>query len=842
MGRWFASGPLAPVALENSAARRMRTADFARFALQLALVLIAIHALALEASLGLSWILPWIGVGYCVHVWLPPTWKLPCFLLVSAGAFTSVVGPAAAATVFALGALLFALCHLPTSLPVRVAALVAVGVALCTARAGYVEAPWSPLVLPLLASMFLFRCALYLYDEHTQPRAVPLSMRLSYFLLLPNVCFLLFPVVDYRTFQRTYYAQPAAEIHARGLRWMLRGVVHLLVYRFVHKFLTPEPEGVDDLLDLSLFLVSSYLLYLRVSGHFHLVVGILHLFGFALPETNHSYWLSSSFSDGWRRTNVYWTEFMKKLVYYPSFMRLRRHGTTFAIVAATLLVFAATWQLHALQWFWLQGEFPLAWDGLFWGGAGLLALVSVLVETRGGATAPLAAGPPSVAAAAWRVLRIAGVFATTSLLWSLWSSRSLSEWLAVLLRAGDFRAREWLWLVAVVALAVAVGTLWQCWRPLVGLAARRERWLTSPWAHGGACALLACLAWAPAPDSLGTFASLVHARVLRGATVNFGEQTASTAYYDRLIRNDGRVDWAWKGARFDPDDAPGFMTSALLQPIPTGGIFELMPSRRLRLAGEDYTSNADGMRDREYPHRKPPQTWRIALLGTCVEMGIGVGDEAVVDVLLEKHLNRDVSPRTGLTYEVLNFAVPAYTILHQMFLVRDKVAAYEPDVVLVSNHVGSTVKYLIEAARAQGNLAEEALQVLDIAGVKPGMDENEVRQKTRAILEDIELWTLRRLGRECTQVGAIPVWMDVPMFIIDEAPPEGLLARIESVRTSAQEAGFRTIDLSSGVVDLPMQDLVHPLFEHVANAAGHRVLEARLYRALLAQPDLLGEH
>src|SRR5262249_35862260 len=130
MGRWFASGALAPAALEHASPRALRWTSFAQHALQLAALLVAIHALAIEASLGLTRLLPGVGVVFAVRAWVPAAWKLWCFVLVSAGAFVALLGPAAAATVFALGALVFALCHLPIGVWWRAALLVAVGAAL----------------------------------------------------------------------------------------------------------------------------------------------------------------------------------------------------------------------------------------------------------------------------------------------------------------------------------------------------------------------------------------------------------------------------------------------------------------------------------------------------------------------------------------------------------------------------------------------------------------------------------------------------------------------------------------------------------------------------------------
>ena len=59
-------------------------------------------------------------------------------------------------------------------------------------------------------------------------------------------------------------------------------------------------------------IVFTYLLYLRVSGQFHIIVGMLHLFGYDLPETNHRYLLARSVNDFWRRVNIYWKDFMVK--------------------------------------------------------------------------------------------------------------------------------------------------------------------------------------------------------------------------------------------------------------------------------------------------------------------------------------------------------------------------------------------------------------------------------------------------------------------------------------------------------------------------------------------------
>src|SRR5437773_10838749 len=132
-------------------------------------------------------------------------------------------------------------------------------------------------------------------------------------------------------------------------------------------------------------MVGMYLLYLRVSGTFHLIVGLLHMFGFNLAETHHLYLLSSSFTDFWRRINIYWKDFVMKLFFYPIHFKLRKIGPIRAMVVATLVTFLATWLLHSWQWFWIRGTPLLDWkDFSFWMILALLVLVTAIYETTRG--------------------------------------------------------------------------------------------------------------------------------------------------------------------------------------------------------------------------------------------------------------------------------------------------------------------------------------------------------------------------------------------------------------------------------------------------------------------------
>ena len=399
-------------------------------ALELVLLLFVIYYFKLESQAFFR-LAALASAGFVVHYFLPFRFRVPFFLLLSLAGITLVLGWQGL-WLIGLALLLIALCHLPASIRVRVGCLLVAGAVLAFLRSGWVAVPWSVAIWPILASMFMFRAILYMYDLSHKATPASIWQRLSYFFLLPNVCFPLFPVVDYRTFLRTYYNEERHRIYQIGVHWIFRGLTQLILYRIVYYYLSMAPAEVDDSGDLVRFVVSGFLLYLRISGQFHVIVGILRLFGFNLPETHHLYFLSTSFSDFWRRINIYWKDFMVTIFFYPLYLALRRRGETMALLTSTALVFLATWVLHAYQWFWIRGSYHFAWnDVLFWTTLGVLVMGNTLLEARRGRERLVSEQTWTLRRAVVVVVRTAGTFVVIASLWSLWTSASVSEWLTV---------------------------------------------------------------------------------------------------------------------------------------------------------------------------------------------------------------------------------------------------------------------------------------------------------------------------------------------------------------------------------------------------------------------------
>lgn len=370
--------------------------------------------------------------GFLIHHFIPLQYRLLFFSLLSLAGILIVFGLTNSVWLIGIGLVLIGICHFPVSFLGRVVILVIFGAFLAVLRLGWIPGPWSGDIWPILGSMFMFRLIIYLYDLKNSQESVSIWRTLSYFFLLPNIIFPLFPVVDYSAFRRTYYDEDQYRIYQKGVEWMFRGVTHLILYRFVYLYLVISPEDVLTISDLVRYLISNFLIYLQVSGQFHLIVGMLHLFGFNLPETNHRYCLASSFTDFWRRINIYWKDFMMKVFYYPAYFRLRRWGTTTAMVLSTLFVFFVTWFLHAYQWFWLRGSFLLAWqDVLFWAILALLVIANSLYEAKYGRKRALGKRSWALRDTALLAMNTVMTFSVICILWSLWTSPSLSDWFSL---------------------------------------------------------------------------------------------------------------------------------------------------------------------------------------------------------------------------------------------------------------------------------------------------------------------------------------------------------------------------------------------------------------------------
>jgi hypothetical protein len=815
--------------------------------IQLALALLVIRQFQLETRTFFN-VMLLIGAGFVVHALLPLQYRLAFFALLSVAAIGIALGPVDGLSVILLGLVLIGICHLPLRMPVRIGMQFGTAALFALWRIELLPAPWSAAIWPVLASMFMFRLVIYLHALSHDPVSPTAAQTIAYFFMLPNVCFPLYPVVDYSTFVRTYYDRDAGRIYDTGMKWIARGLLHLILYRYVYLHLASDPAQLNTLGDVVRYLLATFLLYLRISGQFHLITGMLHLFGFGLPETHHLYFLASSFTDFWRRINIYWKDFMMKLVFYPSYFWLRRWQGKIPLVGATLVVFLATWILHSYQWFWLRGGFPVTvQDILFWGILALLVILGSLREMKQPGSHKPGRGPAWSASLALRTL---GTFVVICVLWSLWSTHSMTGWLMMWTVAGNIAPGD-LWLLSGLAIGgfVIAGRPWSVWetqdnntRPFYRQPALYSTGLLV------AILVIGNVSWYQRYSP--QLASIVES--LHRSTLNSQDAALQhKGYYENLDNTSRMSASLWNVRAKRPKHWVGLNATRAYRARNDFLDGDLRPGVHITFLDHDLTTNRWGMRDRDCSLVKPGGTYRIALLGPSHVMGSGVADGETFADFLEERLNRDSNG--GVHFEVLNFGVAGYSLLAQAFMLEDRALKFQPDAVVITEGPrlkGGVVGHLLRAiatraslpfpglealVRGTGALAladtgfpvpfESVRSLLRSCGVQTRMPWDEAGRRLGFAADDIVRWTLKHVASTTREHNAVPIFLALDN--VDDPPAEPVRALED-----AHAAGFLVFNLFDLWQNRDKDALRLGEWDHHPNAVANKLIAERLFELI----------
>ncbi|MEO7514015.1 MAG: hypothetical protein ABIZ91_19930 [Gemmatimonadaceae bacterium] len=810
--------------------------------LQVTVLLLLIIGLRIENPAFYQRIAPLALGGAVVNHLLPLRHRLRFFALLSMAGMWLVFGIVQGTWILGIGFTFIVLCHLPVHRRIRLALVLAAATGLVLMRANYVASPWEGAIWPVVGSLLMFRLIVYLYDLPHLKERTTWEQRVAYFFCLPNVVFPLFPVIDFSTFRRTYYDRPAAEIYQEGIHWILRGLVHLVGYRLIYQYGTLSPAEVRSGSSLIVYLVANYGLYLRVSGQFHLITGVLHLFGFRLPETHRFFFLAANFSDLWRRINIYWKDFMQKVFYMPMFFRLMRgRGETFAMVVSTIFVFVATWLFHSYQWFWLLGTWLWsATDTLFWAILGVCLIVNSLYEARKGRVRSV--GVPRLTAR--RMLRnsvqTVAMFTFMSLLWALWTSPTFGDF-ANLLRNARFGGRD----IAVLAgVWLAVGVLATAMFRRAHAAQGKST--TPRWLAAGATACLAVIPLSEVTrlrDYLPEEArvALSHAR---DTQLNKRDQEQlQRGYYEKIVGVNRFNNELWRVYSLRPASWTRLDSTGAVRQTSDDRLVELVPGFKIgNFHGAPLTVNSTGLRDREYSLAKPVDVFRIVVMGQSYVLGEGVKVDETFENVLEDRLNTDLARSLGYSrIEIINLAAPAYTALQQSAdLAMGRVAQWSPDVVLCVGHYREFPQldnyfraYLRQ--RDAGSWSPHMAEWIERAGLSRDLSAEEIGQRLDPFRAPILSATYVEMVRRIRALGALPVFAYIP------TPDTRVDAQLlEAYLASTKDAQFPVALDFGDVYDLQDQkDLVVAEWDHHPNARGHRLIAAKLYEVMRANPTLL---
>jgi hypothetical protein len=849
-------------------------APFSAIILQFGLIVLAVHSWQIE-SLSLARLMQFALVGFVIHHLLPLRFRLPFFAILSLVAIVTALGQMGpktwvagltgrislsnflyhltpGLTLIGIGLTLIGLCHIPIRFSARVALVVVAGAALTLLRA---HSQWFADVgemWVILGSMFIFRLMVYLYDLKHRTAPFTMARAISYFFMLPNPSFPLFPIVDYKTFCSTYYNEDWVRVYQTGLRWMIRGVFQLLLYRLVYQFAPLDITKLSSTLDVAGFMVGSYLLYLRISGSFHLIVGLLHMFGFNLPETHHLYLLASSFTDLWRRINIYWKDFVMRLFFYPAYFKLRKIGTLRAMSVATLATFFATWLLHSWQWFWIRGSPLFSWlDVFFWAILGILVLLNGLYEATLGQRRTLTTSRVSVQARLIVGLQTIGTFAVICTLWTVWSCQSWGELRTLADAASRPKPRELAIILAGLAAIGASGALWgRSGRDTSeGLAGHAVRGPFNFWPSAAGVGITAiCLLAAPSvitwaiPSAKHVVARL-HYDVLNARDMSLQRR----GYYEQL--DVGRVKstrresaprataWRWRKADKMPE---GWQDGAnvICRKRSDFLMSEIVPSVSTVLRGAIATTNHLGMRDREYEKTKPRNTYRAVLLGSSHDLGSGVKDEETYENIVEDRLNHQLPDPRYSRYEILNLSTSGDCVLQMLLRLEQFGFQYEPDAAILSvsaverqflvQHLRKSLTLGIDPPSDYRNVLE---RIAHKAGVHGRMPDMMIERRLLPYVSEIYEWVFDRFARQCEQRRVRPVVIYRPAPVdfegLEQLGRSGIIRRVSFAK-------LEIIDLSPAFDMIANRDtLIIAQWDHHTSPTGHRLLADKLYEGLV---------
>jgi len=101
--------------------------------------------------------------------------------------------------------------------------------------------------------------------------------------------------------------------------------------------------------------------------------------------------------------------------------------------------------------------------------------------------------------------------------------------------------------------------------------------------------------------------------------------------------------------------------------------------------------SAQGLRDREHALRKPPRTYRIAVLGDSYAEAFQVPRDSAFWAVMERRLRACPALR-GLRPEAINFGVAGYGTAQELLTLRYRARAFEPDAVLLTVTMGNDLR------------------------------------------------------------------------------------------------------------------------------------------------------
>jgi hypothetical protein len=307
--------------------------------------------------------------------------------------------------------------------------------------------------------------------------------------------------------------------------------------------------------------------------------------------------------------------------------------------------------------------------------------------------------------------------------------------------------------------------------------------------------------------------------------------TLSGAEVDVTAAAEGRKGWLHL-------EAPPFEAGPLAMSVDDVREFVLKPGLSFDHDGARWSTNSLGMRDREYPTRKPPGTFRIGLVGDSIGAGWGVNDGDGFEPTLERLLDERSRSGGGPTIEILNFAVPGHGPGQRWDHFSRIGWAVSPDLVIFESTLADSgwderrLRGLLP--RGVGWETPVYRDALGASGAEPGGTPDDYKRVLRPFRDAFFSGVYRAVVDDCRSHGVPCVLLMIPRVGKQAEPAER-----KHVTAVAREAGFSmVVDLTDAYAGLDPATLAIAPDDFHPNSDGHARLARRLEAALDGLPEL----
>ncbi|MDE2506829.1 MAG: SGNH/GDSL hydrolase family protein [Planctomycetota bacterium] len=268
--------------------------------------------------------------------------------------------------------------------------------------------------------------------------------------------------------------------------------------------------------------------------------------------------------------------------------------------------------------------------------------------------------------------------------------------------------------------------------------------------------------------------------------------------------------------------------------------YVLKPSIDVVIAGRRWSTNALGMRDREYALAKPSRALRVALLGDSIANGWGVDDAGRFESRLEAAAGMKSRAAGGPRVEILNFAVHGHGPAARWEHFRRIGAGFDPDVVLFESTTADigwdAMRLRVLLTRGVGFDVDAFRDVLSRGGISSGFDAGTYERLLKPLSGGLLDGVYREVAGRVHARGAVCI-----LLILPRVGRGGDESARSVLRESALRAGFdEVVDVGDAFDDLDPATIAICRDDYHPNERGHARLADRIEAYLDHSPVWLG--